>query len=103
MSLDISALEQSLAALRAEYDAIEGEPSTAALFPESFVQSFTDFESFEAFLGASPWEAESLADLEGVPVEAFDDYVDRTTGFGDWESMLTLAGREYVSRRLHGP
>lgn len=69
-------------------------------FPEEFMRLYTEFDSMEAFLDASPWEVEDQEDFRAIPDEPFDAYVDEHTDFPSWEVMYQTAGKRFMERRL---
>lgn len=70
-------------------------------FTPAFMQEFTRFASFEAFMGESPWSIEARDDLDHVPTEELDRYVRRVTVFDSWEGMRNRAAeREILSELL---
>ena len=105
MSVEIEGfeeLEDEIDRLQQRAGSVEGENSVsfAELFPEDFMQTYTEFESIQAFFDASPWTVDNEADFERIPEDAFDSYVDEHTGFNTWEAMLSAAAREWISRQL---
>jgi hypothetical protein len=78
----------------------EDEDALAHLFPPSFVQRHTEFESFEAFMAGSEWEVSSRAEFAAIPEDKFDAYVAEQSSFADWEEMLGQAGEAWMARQL---
>lgn len=78
----------------------ENEIPMGELFRPDFMQSYTEFETIEAFFTESPWDVGTQDDFKQIPEDEFDDYVDTHTGFDSWEMMLKAAGREWVVRQL---
>lgn len=70
------------------------------IFDEAFVQEFTDFESFDEMVAASPSEAGSAADLELVPDGTWDEFVAETTTFADEEELVFAARDHWVETQL---
>ena len=70
------------------------------LLTESFMRKYTDFESFEAFCEASPWEVETEEDLEAIPDAEADQYVNKHTQFTNSEQMMGKAHKEWTARQL---
>lgn len=68
------------------------------LFGDAFVQQYTSFESFQAFLEASPLTVESVEDFADAPRDELDRHVAETTDFQDWQSMVRAASEEHVQR-----
>ena len=77
-----------------------GEVPVEELIPPEFMRSYSDFDSFGEFLAHSRWDVTDTDDFEAIPGEEFDDYVDDHTKFDDWETMLTVAAREYLMSRM---
>lgn len=70
-------------------------PVDEVLHPE-FVRSYTEFDSFDDLLAHSRWVVRTTEDFERIPEDEFDEYVDEHTKFDDWETMLSVATREYI-------
>lgn len=105
MSVEISGFEElgdELDQLQEQVDAVDGETavSFAELFPADFMETYTEFDSIQAFFEASPWTVETDADFEAIPEDEFDEYVDDHTEFDRWEAMLSAAAREWIGRKL---
>ncbi len=92
---DLEELEDDLEEFEGEHDV----PLTE-MFTEEFMQTYTDFESIEAFFGESPWEVESQEDLEAIPDGEADKYVAEHTAFDTSDEMLSAAGNEWTKRQL---
>lgn len=104
MPVEISGLEEledNLRNLEERIESLGGEVPISDLFTSNFMQEYTDFATFEEFLEASEWDVDSQADFENIPEKEFDRYVDEHTGFDSWETMLSVAGREYVMRNIN--
>ncbi|WP_227355828.1 hypothetical protein [Haladaptatus salinisoli] len=81
------------------YDRNEEIPITE-LFDAVFVQSHTQFESFDELVAASPSNANSADELETVPHKAWDEFVAQTTDFEDEEALVMAARDHWVSKKL---
>lgn len=94
--------EDSLGALADRAEELDGdnEVTLGELLSPSFMQRYTDFESLEEFFEASPWTVETEDDLEEIPDDKFNEYVDQHTEFSDDEEMLAAAGEYWVARQL---
>lgn len=97
MAVEITGFDD-LGEVRERVESSNGEVPMAELFTPNFMQNYTDFESFEAFLERSPWTVETQSDFETIPAGELDAYVRERTGFDSWETMLSVGGREYVLR-----
>ncbi|MDB2253022.1 hypothetical protein PM033_14840 [Halorubrum ezzemoulense] len=62
--------------------------------------SFSDFGDIEEFFEESPWTVEDEKDFEEIPEDEFDAYVEDTTMFATWESMLGKAGKNGCQTNL---
>jgi hypothetical protein len=52
-----------------------------AFFSRSFMAEHTEFDTFAAFCGQSPWAFDDRSDKEGVPRDKLDEYVAARTDF----------------------
>lgn len=105
MAVEIEGFEElsdQLDALTARAESVDGQNvvSFSDIFPDDFMQTYTDFESIHNFFDESPWDVESEADFARIPQDAFDKFVDTHTGFNSWEAMLSAAVREWIGREL---
>jgi hypothetical protein len=105
MSVQIEGFEEladTLDDLQRNLEGVSGEREVpmSELFPESFMRTYTEFDSVGALFDSSPWEIETEKDLKQIPETEFDDYIDAHTGFSSWDAMLTAAAREWVTRQL---
>ncbi|MFS0725198.1 hypothetical protein [Paenibacillus sp. 1P07SE] len=71
------------------------QPSLEKLFPASFMQKHSRFNSFQEFQEKGNFQADTLQDIEKIAGELFDRHIDRETDFPDWETMLKAANREF--------
>ena len=69
-------------------------------FGPDFMAEYTSFDSFDAFVAASPWSIEDGDDLDRVPSAELDRYVRRTTEFDGWVAMRNRAAGREVRERL---
>jgi len=95
---DIDDLEE-LADRAEELDG-ENEVPLAELFNPGFMRKYTDFESLEEFFEESPWTIESEEDLDEIPDDPFNEYVDEHTVFSDQDEMMNKAGEEWTADQL---
>lgn len=70
------------------------------LFDEAFVQEYTEFETFDEMVAASPSDADSADDLSLVAEGMWDDFVAAHTVFDDEEEMVFTAIDDWVAERL---
>lgn len=105
MSVEIEGFENAadqLDRLGEDADSIDGANSVSfdELFPEDFMRTYAEYDSIETFFAESPWTVETEEDFKQIPEDEFDQYVNDHTGFNSWEAMLSVAAREWLSRRL---
>lgn len=105
MSVQIEGFEEladALDDLQQNLEDVSGEREIPMdeLFPDSFMRTYTDFNSIDEFFASSPWEIDTEEDFKQIPEAKFDDYIDAHTGFSSWEAMLTAAAREWIARQL---
>lgn len=96
----LGGLEDELEDVRDRIESADGEVPADELLTAEFMREYTDFDTFGEFLDASKWRIETQADFERIPEAEFDRYVDEHTGFDSWETMLSVAGKEYVMLRV---
>lgn len=70
------------------------------LFDEAFVQEYTEFETFDEMVAASPSEVDSADDLGLVTEGTWDDFVAAHTVFADEEELVFTAIDDWVAERL---
>jgi hypothetical protein len=72
----------------------------ADIFDDVFVDEFTDFETFDEMVAASPSDASSAAELKLVPDGTWDEFVAEATVFDDEEEMVFAARDHWVETQL---
>ena len=72
----------------------------ADIFDDGFVNEFTDFETFDEMVAASPSDAGSAAELELVPDGTWDEFVAEATVFDAEEEMVFAARDHWVETQL---
>lgn len=72
----------------------------SALFTSSFMQQYTKFESYDAFLDNSGFDVSSQESMDAIPGEEMDKYVAENTDFDSWEEMQGQAVDEYLADGL---
>jgi len=75
------------------------------LYPEEFMQEYTDYNSISEMLSKSDFEIEKQDDFENIPEDEWNDYIDNCTDFDNWEEMRSKAVKEWVEKdldRLYG-
>lgn len=82
------------------YDYDEEIP-VSDLFDAVFVQTHTEFESFDKLVAASPSDASSADELEVVPHGMWDEFIAETTSFEDGKTLVMAARDHWVSKKLN--
>lgn len=72
-----------------------GEVPLLELLPDTFMQRHTQFQSLQAMLNAA-----GIEDPEEIKGEAWSMFVGKHSNFANWEEMLSVAGTEYMRRKL---
>lgn len=86
--------------LRDRFDDLRDDSPLAELFPSGWMDYHTDFENFEAFLAASPWDVACAGEFDAIPTTEWTVYVADHTDFQSWEEMVEQAATDYVRREL---
>lgn len=71
--------------------------SLEELFPTSFMQKYTSFQSLEELFSSGNFKIESEEDLESISPE-LDKYIASNTSFNSWEDMLDEANSQFFER-----
>lgn len=72
----------------------------AELFDEEFMPKYTDFETFDEMVQASPSDAMSGDKLDLVPDGEWDEFVAETTLFDNEEEMVLTVRDHWVAKKL---
>lgn len=70
------------------------------MFPPTFMQKYTSFETLEAMLTAGGFTAGTQEEWDAIPQEQLDAFVAQHSRFGSWQEMLNTGGTEWASRQL---
>ncbi|MFK7696405.1 hypothetical protein [Paenibacillus sp. HJGM_3] len=76
----------------------EEEVPVQALLNEAFMEQYTEFNSFDAFLEALP--DGSFEDMLANQRDMVDTFVNEKTNFESWDAMLYKAGEIYMAKKL---
>jgi hypothetical protein len=68
------------------------------VFPDEFVQEYTESESIDAFFDQKSWSVSTFGDLEAIPLSELDDLVGEQSTFDSWAAMAQAAGDEFAHR-----
>ncbi|MBG9981937.1 hypothetical protein HZY86_02280 [Aerococcaceae bacterium DSM 111020] len=75
----------------------EHEVSFDELFPDSFMQEYTNFENIDYLEDKSKF---NWKDISSIPDDELDSFVNRTTSFENWQEMLDEASQLWVNKQL---
>lgn len=67
------------------------------LFDRDFMSSNTQFSSFEDFAESSKFD---WSDIEGIPEDELDKFIDKHSNFISWKEMYKAAASSYYAKRL---
>ena len=97
-------VQRRLGELQHRAESLSGEHKVQLndLFTSEFMLLNTDFESIDALFDASGYVVRSQADLDSIPVEAFDSFIRNRTRFSTWKDMMGAAAQQYLAKRLFG-
>lgn len=95
-------LQKELKRLEESAKELEGEQSVSFedLFTHDFMSKYTNFDSFENFLSAGSFKANTDDEFDAIPEIELDSHVSKTTTFANWEDMLGTAVEEYTAHKL---
>lgn len=93
----LEGLQRKLQQLKRNAESIEGnnEVPFTELFPPSFMQRYTRFESIQLMIDAS-----GIDEPEQIGGEAWESFVVGHSDFPSWEKMKETAGSEWAKRKL---
>lgn len=84
------AIHEEMLEIAQKLDELEREHETDELFPDSFMQEFTDFSTWDAFKRR----------FDATPRRLRVEFVDRTTRFSCYEEMEGMALELLVARKF---
>ncbi len=70
------------------------------LFPSEFMHSHTKFESIEELIRSSGFAVQSSGDIEKLPDDEWNNYIQKCTCFSNWREMVQTAGKEYFAKKI---
>lgn len=76
-------------------EAVGGDVPVLDVMTDSFMQSHTEFNTFEDMVHES-----GITDAEQIETPAFSEFIASKTQFADWEDMLKIALTEYLQSRF---
>ncbi|KNY26357.1 hypothetical protein [Pseudobacteroides cellulosolvens] len=78
----------------------ENEVSFEVLFNDNFIQKYTSFKTLGEMFDKSQYKVESAEDLDKIPEEELDAYVNKNTEFESWAEMMETAIGEYCADKI---
>lgn len=95
---DGSRIERVLHELRQK---VEGEIPLVELLHTEFIRRHTRFQNFQEMVDRSPIEGGSVDEWwQGMKSVEWNRFVQETSSFPDWQTMLNTAARENILRRF---
>lgn len=82
-------------ALQSFADGLSGKASLSRLFPDDFVQNWSDFRSISELLSPVGFTDQSSFD-EWYESDASDEYIRKNTGFDSMDEMVNRAGKIFA-------
>ncbi|MFB6187858.1 MAG: hypothetical protein ABEI86_13465 [Halobacteriaceae archaeon] len=95
-TIDLSHLEDELEELEKVSVPID------EVFTDDFMQEHTNFENIEQLFKESTWTVDSAKDLDLIPSDQLDKYIDERTEFDSWSQLEEEAAGHYISEKA-GP
>ena len=71
------------------------------LFPDSFMQQYTDCQSVSDFFEKSGLDFSSQESFQKIDVKELDGYISQHSKFSSWDEMKAEAGKLYISNQLN--
>lgn len=70
------------------------------LFTPSFMRKYSSFSSFDEFLSAGNFNADTQEAFEAIQDELLNKHISLTTSFKSWDDMLEEATDQYICKKL---
>ena len=105
MSFSVSGFDDLEKQLQKMADGAEELSNTTSiplteLFTPTFMQKCSSFSSFDEFLSAGNFNADTQEAFEAIDEEPFNKYISSTTSFKSWDDMLQEATDQHRSKKL---
>ncbi len=98
---DFDEVKKKLESIQKKIDELNSkEISFSELFNSSFMTMHSNFPSFNEFLQAGGFVANSREDFAAIPSDKFDMHISNTTDFDNWEEMRLRAVEQYVKQNI---
>lgn len=69
----------------------KGKVKFSELFPDSFIKKYTQFETLENLFESSDFKVNTVKDLDAIPRDDWDKFINDHTNFSSWEDMMGKA------------
>jgi hypothetical protein len=101
LKFDFSELESMLLRLSRNISSLDGqEVPFSELFDAPFMLTHTPYNTFDEFLEAGEFRIESADDWSKISEEELNRHVATHSAFASWDEMKSVAGAEWVKRKL---
>lgn len=100
MTFDFSGLDKVFDELNQKAEQLSGSYDFDEIFPKSYMQSVSKYDSIEDFLKASPETITNAEEFEKADEAVLDVFVSENTNFSTWQEMLNDASSRFVVEKL---
>lgn len=100
MTIDFSGLDKFLNEFNQKAEQLSGSYDFDEIFPKSYMQSVSKYDSIEDFLKASPETITNAEEFENADEAILDVFVSENTNFSTWKEMLNDAASQLVAEKL---
>ena len=100
MTFDFSGLDKVFDELNQKAEQLSGSYDFDEIFPKSYMQSVSKYDSIEDFLKASPETITNAEEFEKADEAVLDVFVSENTNFSTWQEMLNDATTQLVVEKL---
>nr|DAR23780.1 MAG TPA: hypothetical protein [Caudoviricetes sp.] len=100
MTIDFSGLDKFLNEFNQKAEQLSGSYDFDEIFPKSYMQSVSKYDSIEDFLKASPETITNAEEFENADEAILDVFVSENTNFSTWKEMLNDATSQLVAEKL---
>ncbi|NPV63624.1 MAG: hypothetical protein HPY61_13555 [Methanotrichaceae archaeon] len=70
------------------------------LFTSEFMNNYTDFDSIDNLIRSSCFPIRSSEDIENLPSDEWNRYIQKHTRFSSWDEMVQTAAKEYFAKKI---
>lgn len=100
MTFDFSGLDKVFDELNQKAEQLSGTYDFDEIFPKSYMQSVSEYDSIEDFLKASPETITNAEEFEKADEAVLDVFVSENTNFSTWQEMFNDASSQFVIEKL---